>query len=260
MKGSASCPGGGVVRRVAGVAVLLCWAMRAAAADPVADTVQRILQSIDAMNRYSDSYTASVEITSYAPRRVAQSSRLAMYTRGLDRVLVVYRDPPKDAGKRILVAGNRIWFLSPRAQTPIVMNQVATVFGSVTVGDVMGPPILRLYEYKGYRVATKDGREGVELEFSARDRSAQYGRMLYFCVGDTVVSSESYSRSGILLKRALFEDFTVGAQGAPYATRIRVENAATPGYAAVIQISDLRSVTEIPDYYFTPDGMAKVHD
>ena len=66
--------------------------------------------------------------------------------------------------------------------------------------------------------------------------------------------SESYTRSGILLKTAEFSNFVINPDGSNYATRIRIKSALNPGFYSLIQISDLKIRDDLPDYYHVGVG------
>jgi outer membrane lipoprotein-sorting protein len=219
-----------------------------------AEDLRAILERIDSMNRFSESYSAKLRITSYSPDAPASASGYRMYSKGMRKSLLVFVEPAKDAGKKIAMNGKSIWFYFPKARQSIIVRPVSGLTGSVAVGDVIGPPILELYDFSESR-ATEDG-EGLYLEFKAKGSDSPYGKLVYEYRGGRIAGQGSYARSGTLLKTIRFEEYANTGRGGEYATRMRVQNAVYPEYYSIIEISDLRAREAIPDFYFTPEGLA----
>ena len=224
------------------------------------DDVSRVLEKIAALNRFSGTYSAMVRIVSHVPEKADSQISMKTYVQGLRRVLLIYQAPRKDAGKKVLLRDGKIWFYFPKAGAAIIMNQLSGLAGTISIGDITMPPLLDYYTFDSASQEKKDGASLHAFSFKAKGVEAPYGRVVYFYDGDKVVSSESYSRSGILLKRAFFEDYVEGENGSLYAARIRVESGVSPGTYSLISLSDLTRRDNFPPRYFTPDGMGSVND
>jgi outer membrane lipoprotein-sorting protein len=218
---------------------------------PAAD-VQAILKEIDAVNRFSDSYTALMRVASYSPEGAPSISSYRMWSKGVRKALMVYLEPAKDAGKKIAMNGDAYWFYFPRAKQSMLIRPMNTLTGSIAVGDMIGEPILSLYDLSGSE-ATGDG--GVRLTFTARGTASPYGKLEYEYRGGRIGTQKCYTRSGILLKTVTYVEYA-SLSGGAYATKIKIQNAVYPEYYSLIQISDLKKVDSIPDFYFTPEGLA----
>ena len=241
-----------------GLAVMLALAHPIASAAParasLSADVQAILGKIDAINRFSDSFSATLRITSRSPDAPIGVSAYRMYTKGLRKSLLVFTEPAKDAGKKIAMNGKSMWFYFPKARQSIIVRPVSTLTGSVAVGDTLGSPILELYDFSESR-PTEDGG-GLYLSFVARGADTPYGKVVYEYRGERIASQRSYARSGALLKIISFEEYADAGQDREYATKILVQNAVYPEYTSLIEISDLKKRENIPDFYFTPEGLA----
>jgi hypothetical protein len=228
---------------------------RAAAAPPALPAeVRELLGKIDSINRYSEAFSATLRIVSYAPDAAESVCLYRMYSKGMRKALLVFVEPAKDAGKKIAMNGSSMWFYFPKARRSIIVRPVSALTGSVSVGDTIGAPLLELYDFSASR-PTEDG-EGLYVEFSARTKDSPYGRIEYEYRDGRIARQLSFARSGTLLKKIYFEEYAESGRDREYATRIRVVNAIYPEYYSVISVSELRNRDSIPDFYFTPEGLA----
>lgn len=231
---------------------------QAAAQEEKEEQIECILTQIEEINRFSEMYRSTTKIASFSPNSDPLLTSFTTYSKGIDRILVQYVSPKKDKGKKILFRDDKIWMYFPKAKKSIVMNPVNTLFGTVAIGDIIGPPVLELYTLESAG-RIKAGNEAVyELIFTAKSITSPYGSVLYRYEGDRIVYSECYTRSGILLKRAYFSDFTNNERGYAYATRIKMESAVNTEYYSLIQISELENLEDIPDYYFHPESLSLI--
>jgi len=213
------------------------------------------------MNRYAEIYTGTVQIASFEPGKEAVVSSFTIYVKGLQNVMLVYKSPKKDIGKKILLKQKQIWFYFPKVGKAIIMSQISTLSGSVSVGDLAAPPLLDLYDFsKSEKIIDKEQGELRSLEFVAKDKEAPFGKLVYHYQEGKVVYTESYARSGVLLKKGYFEDFIKSSSGVQYATKIKVINSLMPENYSLIKIGELAKLDKLPDYYFTPEGLSKVED
>jgi outer membrane lipoprotein-sorting protein len=226
----------------------------ASAAVGGAEDLQAILAEIDSINRFSETYSATLRIESHSPDAPEALSSYRMYSKGMRKTLLVFVEPAKDAGKKIAMNGNSLWFYFPKARQSIIVRPVSTLTGSVAVGDMIGSPLLELYDFSDSR-STEDGR-GLYLSFVAKRAESPYGKVVYEYREGRIASMRSYARSGTQLKTITFLEYADSGQGRGYATRIEVRNAVYPEYYSLIQISDLKKAGNFPDFYFTPEGLA----
>jgi outer membrane lipoprotein-sorting protein len=231
-------------------------ALSRTSATPVAvpAEVREILGKIDAANRYSEVYSAALRIESHAPGAETSVCVYRLYSKGLKKALLVFVEPAKDAGKKIAMNGSSMWFYFPKARQSIIVRPVSSLTGSVSVGDTIGAPLLELYDFAAAR-PTEDGR-GYILSFVAKKKESPYGKVEYEYRAGRIAGQSSFARSGALLKTIDFEEYADAGRGREYATRLKIANAVYPEYYSIISISDLKDRASIPDYYFTPEGLA----
>ena len=222
------------------------------------ERIDHILSQIEEINRFGEIYTNTTNIASFSPKADPLLTSFRTFSRGIDNILIYYVSPKKDMGKKILFKGEKIWMYFPKADKAIIMNPVNTLFGTVAIGDILGPPILDLYKLETVEHRSGGVEETDDLYFTATSNSSPYGSVMYRYEGSHIVYSECYTRSGILLKRAYFSGFEENEKGFSYATRIKMESAVNPEYDSLIQIADLTMLDSIPDYYFQPEGLSMI--
>lgn len=222
--------------------------------------VEKILEQINTINYYAAVYTSKTQVATFQPGEETVLSEYKTFVKGVEKVLVIYTKPQKDVGKKILLLQDKIWFYFPKAGQAIIMNPTTTLFGTVSLGDVVSPPILDLYEFIDAESVTFQGNKVLKFEFKARSIKSTYGRIIYYYDDNKIIASEAYTRSDILLKRAYFMEFVTNSQGITYATKIKVESAINPEYYSLMLIKELKEVSNIPDYYFNPHSLDKVNE
>ena len=241
-------------RIVSGFLILGFCLVNASALD-----IDRILSHIDQYRQFSETYSSTVKMASFQPGTEPQVVSMRTYSRDARSTLVVYDSPSRDAGKKMLLLDGKIWMYFPRAGQTIVIQPSGTLFGSVAMGDILSPPVSDIYEFTDWEQTEVEGEERAILRFKARDRRAPYGEVTYHYTESEgrgrMVYSECRARSGILLKRAYFSNFLTNPQGWEYATRIKYESAVDPDYYVLMQLSDLKPYSALPDSYFLPEGL-----
>lgn len=222
------------------------------------DQVRSIIASIEALNRFSEVYSARVTVTSTSPETAQPvKTEYTLFVKGLKSSLMICTAPKKDEGKRILMKGDSFWMYFPKAGRSIIMHPTNSLTGSLSIGDMVSPPLLEIYELDK---AEKGSDGALVVSFRAKSARAPYGKVSYRYEGGSITSQECFTRSDILLKKVSYSDFVETGGGSRYASRVRVVNAVYPEYSSIIEVGNLKRVPAFPDSYFTPEGMESAHE
>jgi outer membrane lipoprotein-sorting protein len=174
---------------------------------------------------------------------------------GQFRDVMVYAEPPRDAGKVLLLNGDKLWFYDPASKQSVRISPQEKLAGQASAGDVLTENLAIDY------AATILGEESVEdasharrtcwhLQLKAADVAATYNRVEYWVEKEThyPIKAKFYADSGGLLKTLYYRDFT--QRGGRIA----------PSQAVIIDAVDSTLVTtvdfgephfqEIPDAWF----------
>lgn len=240
--------------------LLLASLPQAAGAEDVGPTaeVRSIIASIEAINRFADVYSARLSVSSASPETPQPIAiEYILFARGLKSSLLICTAPKRDEGKRILLRNESLWMYFPKAKRSIIVHATNSLTGSLSVGDMVSPPLLDLYAFE--RAHAAEGG-ALLLSFTAKNSRVPYGRVVYRYENGSIVAQQSYTRSNILMKTITYEAFVQTDDGHRFASRVRVQNAVYPAYYSIIEIRNLKKVPTFPDFYFTPEGMESAHE
>ncbi|HEV2112047.1 MAG TPA: outer membrane lipoprotein-sorting protein, partial [Gammaproteobacteria bacterium] len=188
---------------------------------------------------------------------------LAVYSKvdpstGQFRNLVQYLDPPRDAGKRVLLGGGALWFYDPASKTSVRISPQQQLVGQAAIGDVLTVNLALDY------TASLAGTEAIEdaahakrdcwhLELKAADDLATYSRVEYWVEQGSYlpVKGKFYSDSGRLLKIVYYRGYSVEL-GQERPTQAVIIDAVDTSLATIATSSDYR-YQDIPDLWFQRD-------
>lgn len=168
--------------------------------------------------------------------------------------------PPRSRGIRFLQKEGALWLFNPAAGTSQAVRLSAkaafqgSVFSNRDVGD---PQYSTDYDMKvlGAEVISHPQLGSVEaivLEGAARNEQVSYSRVkLWVRRGDfMLLQSESYAKSGLLFKRAVFTDIRELA-GRERPTTIRMLSFDQPGRESLLAITSLTPRPDLPGSMFS---------
>lgn len=115
-------------------AALAMTAARAAAAEG-APTPDDLLKAADRALHPIEEGAIRIRSTVAKPGEEAVVSDLEVLVRGEDHALCIFRSGPL-AGRRILVAGDRVWLLVPGTTRPVPVSASQRLLGGASIGDV----------------------------------------------------------------------------------------------------------------------------
>lgn len=241
-------------------------ALLAAGAVPPA---QEIVARSDEIRNPAGSFEVDLHLTEYESGTARNELTLHVASRpdaatGQFRSLVRYRDPPRDAGKAVLLNGTTMWFYDPASKASVRISPQGRLIGTASQGDVVTVNFARDY------AATLVGAEAItdadharrdcfHLELKPIHDEAIYGRAEYWIEQGTFrpVKGKFYSDSGRLLKIAYYHQ---------YEEQLGV---ARPGETIILDAVDSRLVTtvrfsgyqwkEIPDSWFQRDYLPRMN-
>lgn len=221
----------------------------AVAAEPTGD---RILARVDAeLHGHTGRYLA--DLTTIRPGQEPRTSRIQVYIKGADKVLVRYLAPAREKGMGYLRLGEDAWLYLPNAGKSIRVSGRQNMQGTDLSNDDLLKVRLAL-EYNA-RIAGEEEMDGTAcwvLDLSAKEPSAAYGRLKYWVrKGDYLpAKAEYYAFSGKHLKTMTYGRIKeLGGRACP--TYMVIESALREGYRTVLAILEADYVTPLGDNIFT---------
>jgi hypothetical protein len=226
------------------------------------ESAQTIVAKADIVRNPSQPFSNLTTLTDYRSGAPHDRDVLAVYSK-IDpatrqfRNLVRYVDPPRDAGKMVLL-GDVLWFYDPASKDSVRISPQQRLTGNAAIGDVLTVNLAIDYS------ATLTGEETIEdaartqrqcwhLDLKAATPSATYNRVEYWVEKGTFdpIKMKFYSDSGRLLKVLYYRGYEQRLGG------------LRPTQAVIIDAVDSSAVTtvefsapqfrDIPDAWFQRD-------
>jgi len=179
--------------------------------------------------------------------------------------LVRYIDPPRDAGKLVLLDASKMWFYDPASKTSIRISAQQRLVGQASNGDVLTVNLAHDYTATLLGEETiKDGdhqdRRAWHLNLVAATPDAVYARLEYWVERDTyrAIKGKFYSDSGRLLKIAYYRK-PAEVLGAVRPTETVIIDAVDANLVTTVAGADYR-VQEMPEAWFQRDYLARFEE
>jgi hypothetical protein len=192
--------------------VVAAVAAAVGASEGQAQTPQEIVAAADKVRNPGEPFRVVDTLVEYRDgkpqnRLVLQISSKIDPKTGQFRNLVRYVDPPREAGKMLLMNASIMWFYDPASSASVRISPQQRLLGQASNGDVMTINLARDYTAKmvGDEVvkdADRNDRSTWHLDLSAATDDAVYARVEYWVEKETnrPVKGKFYADSGRLLK------------------------------------------------------------
>jgi len=179
------------------------------------------------------------------------------------RDLVVYVDPPRDAGKMVLFRGNVLWFYDPASKDSIRIPPQQILFGQASAGDILTENLAVNYTATLLGTDTIEDAERVKrvcwhLDLKPANESATYDRVEYWVEQGTYnpIKAKFYADSGRLLKILYYRKFAQSLDRVRPAEAVIID-AVNPALVTTLTFSDMQ-YRDIPDAWFQRDYLPQV--
>jgi len=246
-------------------AVLLRPALALAASDP---SPEEILAAADRVRNPDQPFRVTLALVEYVNGKARDRTGLAVYarldeeTRQYDN-LVRYVEPPRDAGKMVLLKGSALWFYDPASKASIRISPQQRLIGQAAEGDVLSVNLARDYSTRiageeSLQDADRKARQCWHLEMTAATPEAIYNRVEYWVEKGTFhpVKGKFYADSGRLLKIAYYRRYEEQL-GTLRPMEVILIDAVNSSLATTIDYSDYR-YQEIPRDSFQRDYLPRL--
>jgi outer membrane lipoprotein-sorting protein len=233
-----------------------------------ADQAQDIVAGADRVRNPDRPFHVTVVTTQYDHGKPTDRDVFSVYSK-IDpatrqfRDLVVYVDPPRDAGKMVLFRGNMLWFYDPASKDSIRIPPQQILTGQASAGDLLSENLAVNYSAKLLGTETIADAERAErncwhLELKPANESATYNRVEYWVEQATYnpIKAKFYSDSGQLLKILYYRNYAQNL-GAVRPTQAVIVDAVNPALVTTLDFSAMQ-YREVPDFWFQRDALPQV--
>ncbi|HUJ01976.1 MAG TPA: outer membrane lipoprotein-sorting protein [Usitatibacter sp.] len=251
--------------RLARIALAAGLALHAASA--LAQSAQEIAAAADRVRNAQQPFRSTLTLTEYVRGEERSKSAFVLFSKqdasGRFRNLLQYEEPPRDAGKRVLLDGSSFWFFDPSSQASVRISAQQRLVGQAAIGDVLSVNLAVDYS------ASIAGTEAIEdsarqkrtcwhLEMKAATDTAVYSRVEYWVEQGTFrpVKGKFYSDSGRLLKIIYYRGFAERL-GALRPTEAVILDAVDSSLATIASFGESR-FQDVPDAWFQRDYLPRL--
>ena len=237
------------------------------AASALAQSAQEIVAAADKVRNAEQSSRSTLVLTEYVSGQERSHSTFVLFSKedsaGNFRNLLQYVEPPRDAGKRVLLDGRSYWFFDPASQSSVRISAQQRLVGQAAIGDVLTVNLAVDYS------ATLLGTESIDdaarqkrtcwhLELKAATETAVYNRVEYWVEQGTFrpVKGKFYSDSGRLLKIIYYRNYMERLGAVRPAESVIID--AVDSALATIAVFNESRFQEVPDAWFQRDYLPRL--
>ena len=214
-------------------------------------TGEQILAKVDELTPDIGKFT--MDITMVRPGKENRTSRIQVFVRDSDKVLVRYLAPAAEKGQGYLRLGDDAWLYLPNANKSIRVSGRQSMQGS----DLANDDILRLKLTVDYNVEISgtemvNNQEHYLLTLTAKRPSVTYGKLKYWVRKTDYMpaKTEYYAVSGKLIKTMTYSQIKeIGGRVRP--TVMEISSELRKGYKTIVVIIDADYHYQTPENFFT---------
>lgn len=227
-----------------------------------AETAQDIVARADAIRNPEKPFRATSVLTEYHSGTATDRNVLLIFSK-IDpathqfRNLARYVDPPRDAGKMVLL-GSVLWFYDPASKDSVRISPQQRLVGQAAIGDVL--TVNLAVDYSASLVgeetitdASHQQRKCWHLDMKAATDAATYNHVEYWVEEGSYdpIKAKFYSDSGRLLKILYYRDYVERLDGVR-PTQAVIIDAVDSSLVTVVDFQDSK-FQDIPDIWFQRD-------
>jgi len=220
------------------------------------ETAQQWLEAADGAREAFQEAIISARASQVVGGNVTGSADFDIYRKGRDKGLIIFQGG-KNAGRKILTVGDKMWLIVPGASNPVPITPNQRLMGGASIADVA-----RLRFVEDYTASLRPETESINgkscrvLDLTARSPKAAFPHVvLWVDDAEKLPVRVLFSLpSGKEAKDVTFTKFGKAA-GKTVVTEMEIRDllAADPGTVTRLEYTNFRRA-RLDDQIFTPDG------
>lgn len=232
-----------------------------------AQTPRDIVAAADTVRNPGRPFRSTNTLTEYVSGRVNGTDQLVVYSKEDPashqfRNLVRYVDPPRDAGKMVLLDGRNFWFFDPASKASVRISPQQRLIGQAAIGDVL--TVNYHVDYTAMLLgdetisdAEKQPRICWHLDLKAATDTATYNRIELWVEHGSFhpVKAKYYSDSGRLMKILYYRGYA-DRLGAVRPTEAVIIDAVDSAAVTTVKFDDFR-FQDVPEAWFQRDYLPR---
>ena len=247
------------------LAVFACVCLSVAAA---AQTPHDIIAAADKVRNPGKPFRTTDVLTEYVSGKPKNQNQLVVFSKEDPatrqfRNLVRYVEPPRDAGKIVLLDGRNLWFYDPSSKASVRISPQQRLIGQAAVGDVLTTNFV--VDYSGTLLgdetiadADRQQRACWHLDMKAASAVATYNRIEYWVEHGSFlpIKAKFYSDSNRLLKILYYRGYRQQLD-AVQPTEAIIIDAVDSALVTTISFGDSR-YQDVPETWFQRDYLPRL--
>jgi outer membrane lipoprotein-sorting protein len=232
-----------------------------------AQSAQEIVAAADKVRNTEQPSRSTLVLTEYVGGQERSRSAFVLFSKedaqGRFRNLLQYVEPPRDAGKRVLLDGRSFWFFDPASQSSVRISAQQRLVGQAAIGDVLTVNFAVDYSAnllgpESIDDAARQKKTCWHLELKAATDTAVYNRVEYWVEQGTFrpVKGKFYSDSGRLLKIIYYRNYNERLGAVRPAESVIID--AVDSSLATIAVSGEGRFQDVPDAWFQRDYLPRL--
>ncbi|MBI3813642.1 MAG: outer membrane lipoprotein-sorting protein [Nitrospinae bacterium] len=212
-------------------------------------TPQEILEKVDNIRAPANTFIFNLKVTVNKADEESDTE-FSVRIKDAKKSLVVFKSPPSNKGRVLLMVEDNMWIYIPWTRNPIRISPQQQMMGRVSNADVA-----RVVFSLDYSV---ESVEDDKLTLLAKTKGAAYKGITLWIEKDTYkpVKSEFYAISGKLLKTAYYKGYKE-ILGKERPTILEIHDAIKESEISIMEYSNIK-IEDTPDAHFQKGFMERV--
>ncbi|MFQ5901442.1 MAG: outer membrane lipoprotein-sorting protein [Thermodesulfobacteriota bacterium] len=220
-------------------------------------TPQEILEKVDEIRAPDRTFVFDLKVT---VKRGEDESEAGFFVRVKDarKSLVLYKSPPSNRGRVLLMVEDNMWIYIPGTRRPIRISPNQQIMGRVSNADVARVVYGLDYKPDSLEDDNIGDREVLRMLLEAKTKGAAYRRINLWIEKDTFspIKAEFFALSGRLLKTVYYKGYKE-VLGKEMPTILEIHDAIKEAEVSIMEYSNIK-LEDTPDLYFQKTFMERV--
>ncbi len=235
----------------------ICTGGSIAVPEAAALSPAELLEKADLIRAPGKSFVQDVTITSKKGEK-EKVNKMSIRVKNFSKSLVIYRYPPSQKGRVILMVDTNMWIYFPGTKKPIRISPAQQLLGQVSNADVAR--VVYNYDYTAERVENDDsGKEPLQKLFlKSKTKGAAYGSINLWMTkdGSKLVKAEFYTLSERLLKTIYYKGYKE-VLGRERPMILEIHDEIRKSEVTIMEYTSMK-IDDTPENYFQKTFMQRV--
>lgn len=220
-------------------------------------TPQEILEKVDEIRAPANTFVFRLKVTVNKDDEDLKAEFLVR-VKDARKSLVIYKSPPSNKGRVLLLIENNMWIYIPGTRNPLRISPQQQIMGRVSNADAARVVFSLDYGAESAADDVLDGQNVLKMTLIAKTPGAAYKSITLWVENNTYqpIKAEFFALSGKILKTAYYKEYKE-MLGRKRPTVLEIHDGIRESEVSVMEYSDIR-IEDTPDAYFQKTFMDRV--